>query len=148
MATIYDFPRPYVFFPACVRLFGFILAPLAQPLALVFGLILAPLAQPLRCVCRYSGARLQFSCTGCGKCCSQPGPVYLNRSELAAIAAETGHELDYFEQKFTTLTKAGEADELNPHGTARLTLKERAVDGGCVRSRPTQPSLSCATNSV
>jgi Fe-S-cluster containining protein len=44
---------------------------------------------------------LQFQCTGCGDCCSgAPGFVWVNKEEIANLAARTGMELEAFEVKY------------------------------------------------
>ncbi|MBB3209371.1 hypothetical protein FHS27_005211 [Rhodopirellula rubra] len=45
---------------------------------------------------------LRFECTQCGKCCSgEPGYVFIDEAETAAMAAELKMSVDEFEQKFT-----------------------------------------------
>ena len=44
---------------------------------------------------------LQFQCTGCGDCCTgAPGYVWVNKNEIAALAAELGIDVDSFEKKY------------------------------------------------
>ncbi len=44
---------------------------------------------------------LKFECTGCGDCCSgDPGFVWVNDDEIAALAAEMSLSVDAFEQRF------------------------------------------------
>lgn len=44
---------------------------------------------------------LAFECTGCGKCCSgPPGFVWVDDSEIAALAIEMNLPVDAFEYKF------------------------------------------------
>ncbi|MCM2371796.1 YkgJ family cysteine cluster protein [Aporhodopirellula aestuarii] len=45
---------------------------------------------------------LRFECTQCGKCCSgEPGYVFIDDAETAAMARELQMTVDEFEQKFT-----------------------------------------------
>lgn len=63
---------------------------------------------------------LQFSCTRCGKCCTgEPGYVWVNDEELAAIAARRGEPVEQVERLLT-----------RPVRTKR-TLREQA-NGDCV----------------
>jgi Fe-S-cluster containining protein len=44
---------------------------------------------------------LRFTCTGCGDCCTgSPGYVWVNRDDIAAIAAEVGLEIEEFEARY------------------------------------------------
>ena len=44
---------------------------------------------------------LRFECTQCGACCSgEPGFVWVDDTEIAAMAGEMGLEIDAFEGKF------------------------------------------------
>lgn len=44
---------------------------------------------------------LKFQCTGCGDCCTgAPGYVWVNREEIAALAAEVGLDVDEFEKRY------------------------------------------------
>jgi Fe-S-cluster containining protein len=44
---------------------------------------------------------LRFQCTGCGDCCTgSPGFVWVNKGEIAALAAETGLEVAEFEARY------------------------------------------------
>jgi Fe-S-cluster containining protein len=44
---------------------------------------------------------LRFQCTGCGDCCTgAPGYVWVNKEEIAALAAEVGLDLDLFEERY------------------------------------------------
>lgn len=47
-------------------------------------------------------AGLRFQCTQCGDCCTgAPGYVWVNKEEIAALAAEVGEpDLDRFEQAY------------------------------------------------
>jgi hypothetical protein len=44
---------------------------------------------------------LSFGCTGCGKCCTMDGDVWLSPEEQPAIAEYLGETLDSFRQKYT-----------------------------------------------
>jgi Fe-S-cluster containining protein len=47
---------------------------------------------------------LKFRCTGCGDCCTgAPGYVWVNKDEIAAIAARVGMEVDAFESKYVRM---------------------------------------------
>lgn len=50
----------------------------------------------------YAGG-LKFSCTGCGNCCTgAPGYVWVNKDEIADLAAAVGIEdIDEFERLYT-----------------------------------------------
>jgi Fe-S-cluster containining protein len=44
---------------------------------------------------------LRFKCTGCGDCCTgAPGYVWVNKQDIALLAAELDMEVDDFEHKF------------------------------------------------
>jgi Fe-S-cluster containining protein len=44
---------------------------------------------------------LRFRCTGCGDCCTgAPGYVWVNRQEIAALAARLELDVDKFERKY------------------------------------------------
>jgi uncharacterized protein len=44
---------------------------------------------------------LRFECTGCGDCCSgEPGHVWVDREEIARIAAHLGMGVEQFERRF------------------------------------------------
>lgn len=44
---------------------------------------------------------LRFQCTGCGDCCTgAPGYVWVNKEEIAAIAALVGVEVPEFESRY------------------------------------------------
>ena len=44
---------------------------------------------------------LKFKCTGCGDCCTgAPGYVWVNKDDIAALAAETKTTVDEFEARF------------------------------------------------
>ena len=51
---------------------------------------------------------LRFACTRCGKCCTgEPGFVWVNDEELAALAAHRGEPIDEVRERFTRLTSRG-----------------------------------------
>lgn len=63
---------------------------------------------------------LRFTCTQCGDCCSgNPGYVWVNNEEIAALAQLLGQEVEAFEQ--TYVRRVG----------ARKSLKERE-GGDCI----------------
>jgi Fe-S-cluster containining protein len=63
---------------------------------------------------------LHFTCTQCGHCCTgDPGFVWLNDEEIAAIAGFLGEPLHVFEGAFTRKAKG------------KVTLREKA-NGDCV----------------
>ena len=63
---------------------------------------------------------LQFSCSGCGDCCTgSPGYVWVNQAEIDAIAVRVGLSTEEFEDHYTR--KIG----------ARRSLKELS-NGDCV----------------
>ena len=65
-------------------------------------------------------AGLRFRCTGCGDCCTgEPGAVWVNDDEIAALAKLLGIEVDDFERRY--VRRLG----------ARRSLFER-FDGDCV----------------
>jgi hypothetical protein len=44
---------------------------------------------------------LRFTCTGCGDCCTgSPGYVWVNRDDIAALAAEMRLEIEEFEARY------------------------------------------------
>jgi len=44
---------------------------------------------------------LRFKCTQCGDCCTgAPGYVWVNKEEIAALAAEVGEDVDAFEDLY------------------------------------------------
>ena len=44
---------------------------------------------------------LRFNCTACGDCCTgAPGFVWVNKEDIAALAAETGLDEDEFEERY------------------------------------------------
>jgi uncharacterized protein len=44
---------------------------------------------------------LQFKCTGCGDCCTgAPGYVWVNKTDIAALAAEVGIDTSEFESRY------------------------------------------------
>ena len=44
---------------------------------------------------------LRFKCTQCGDCCTgAPGYVWVNKEEIAGLAAETGMDVETFERKY------------------------------------------------
>ncbi|MEX1224690.1 MAG: YkgJ family cysteine cluster protein [Pirellulales bacterium] len=50
---------------------------------------------------RWYSEGLQFTCSQCGDCCTgAPGYVWVNKAEIAGLAAEIGMDLGEFEQKF------------------------------------------------
>jgi uncharacterized protein len=64
---------------------------------------------------------LRFKCTGCGDCCTgAPGFVWVNKEEIAALAAEVGMTEEAFEKKY--VREVG----------VRKTLKERKKSYDCV----------------
>jgi uncharacterized protein len=44
---------------------------------------------------------LKFACTGCGGCCTgEPGYVWVNKAEIAALAAAVDVTVEEFEQRY------------------------------------------------
>jgi Fe-S-cluster containining protein len=44
---------------------------------------------------------LRFQCTACGDCCTgAPGFVWVNKEDIAALAAEVGMDVDTFESRY------------------------------------------------
>src|SRR5207302_8798261 len=63
---------------------------------------------------------LQFTCTQCGKCCTgDPGFVWVNDEEIAAIAAVLGENRREFEAVYTRTVRG------------QVTLREKA-NGDCI----------------
>ena len=63
---------------------------------------------------------LQFTCTQCGKCCTgDPGFVWVNDEEIAAIAAFLGENRREFEAVYTRTVRG------------QVTLREKA-NGDCI----------------
>jgi uncharacterized protein len=47
---------------------------------------------------------LKFSCTGCGDCCTgDPGVVWVNKVEIAAMATALGLEIEEFERRYVRM---------------------------------------------
>ena len=47
---------------------------------------------------------LRFQCTGCGSCCiGTPGYVWVNKAEIAAMAAALRLEVDQFQRRYVRL---------------------------------------------
>jgi len=64
---------------------------------------------------------LRFQCTGCGDCCSgAPGFVWVNKEEIAALAAELDMTEEAFEKKYVRLVGV------------RKSLKERKKNYDCI----------------
>ena len=64
---------------------------------------------------------LQFECTGCGDCCSGgPGYVWVNKEDIANLAACTGMEPDAFEAKY--VRDIGKRKSLKEEEKLRLRL--------------------------
>ena len=76
---------------------------------------------------------LLFKCTGCGKCCSVDGAVYVNSVEITALAKAKRMPLKDFAAAHVGLSEEGAADDLNPSGDRRTVILDRAADrgGGC-----------------
>jgi uncharacterized protein len=63
---------------------------------------------------------LRFTCTGCGDCCTgDPGYVWVNREDIAALAAEAKLDIATFEARYVRSVGV------------RKSLNERA-NGDCV----------------
>ena len=63
---------------------------------------------------------LRFTCTRCGHCCTgEPGSVWVDDAELAAIAAHRGETIDEVKALYTRWTSRGR------------TLREK-LNGDCV----------------
>jgi Fe-S-cluster containining protein len=57
---------------------------------------------------------LQFQCTGCGDCCTgAPGYVWVNREEIANLAARVGLQPDEFESRY--VRDVGKRKSLNEY---------------------------------
>ncbi len=71
-------------------------------------------------------AGLRFTCTGCGDCCTgAPGFVWVNKQEIAALAAAMGYDdVLAFEQEY--VRRVG----------VRRSLKERKGNFDCVLLDP------------
>lgn len=76
---------------------------------------------------------LRFQCTGCGDCCTgEPGYVYVNDEEIAALAQRCGLSREDFERQF--VRPAGERKSLieMPNGDCiffdRITKQCRVYD--------------------
>ena len=81
---------------------------------------------------------LAFECTQCGACCSgEPGYVWVDDSEIAAMAAEMGLDVDAFEKKFVRLV--GYEKSLTEYPDGDCILLDVATRKCTVyHSRPTQ----------
>lgn len=59
---------------------------------------------------------LQFQCTGCGECCTgAPGYVWVNKDDIAKMAAEVGLDTAVFEARY--VREVGKRKSLREHPT-------------------------------
>src|SRR4051794_15739050 len=62
-------------------------------------------------------AGLQFTCTGCGDCCSgAPGNVWVNNEEIVALAAAVGVGVEVFEDQYVRRVGARKSLKELPNG--------------------------------
>jgi len=80
---------------------------------------------------------LRFSCTRCGDCCTgEPGSVWVNDEELAAIAAMRGQPIEEFKAMYTRLGPRGVTLREKPNGDC--VFYEREVGCTIYAIRPRQ----------
>ncbi len=66
---------------------------------------------------RWYDAGLRFECTGCGACCTgEPGFVYVNDAEIAALAERCGMPVAEFEANFVRPIGHGKSLVERPNG--------------------------------
>ncbi len=64
---------------------------------------------------------LNFTCTQCGKCCGgAPGFVWVNESEIAALATEMEMDVDQFDRRFVRQVGADKSLVEYPDGDCIL----------------------------
>ena len=64
---------------------------------------------------------LRFECIGCGDCCTgAPGYVWVNKSEIAAMAAAVGLDAAEFEKKYVRQVGIRKSLRELPHGDCVL----------------------------
>lgn len=81
---------------------------------------------------------LAFECTGCGDCCSgAPGFVWVNDSEIAALAIEMNLSIDDFEHKFVRQVDLNRSLVEYPDGDC-IFLDPQSRKCTVYRARPTQ----------
>jgi Fe-S-cluster containining protein len=80
---------------------------------------------------------LPFSCTRCGNCCTgEPGFVWVNADEIAAIAQVRGVGDDEFTEMFTRVGQRGRTLREKPNGDC--VFFERDVGCTIYEARPRQ----------
>ncbi|KAG6976041.1 hypothetical protein JG688_00001763 [Phytophthora aleatoria] len=73
--------------------------------------------------------RLQFRCTGCGKCCTGiGGRVRVNDREVEELATATDSSISEFKQKFTRTVK----EDVGGQKRTQLVLKQTSDDKQCI----------------
>lgn len=69
---------------------------------------------------------LRFQCTGCGDCCcGAPGYVWVNASEIDALATASGLTTEDFQRKYTRQVGARKSLIEYPNGDCVLLGKDR-----------------------
>jgi Fe-S-cluster containining protein len=59
---------------------------------------------------------LRFKCTGCGDCCTgSPGYVWVNKEEIAALAALVAVDVETFEERYVTQIGVRKSLAEEPH---------------------------------
>ena len=76
-------------------------------------------------------AGLDFSCTGCGKCCRMDGDIWVNPEEARRIAGALGVEEEVFREKYTRPGEAGSAGKGEKRWWS-LKKKESAAGGAAL----------------
>ncbi|MEM6329401.1 MAG: YkgJ family cysteine cluster protein [Planctomycetota bacterium] len=81
---------------------------------------------------------LRFTCTGCGDCCTgAPGYVWLNKADIAAMAAAVGLEPDAFERRH--VRQVGVRKSLKEHSNGDCVFLDSQTRGCTVyQARPRQ----------
>ena len=82
---------------------------------------------------------LQFTCTGCGDCCTgAPGYVWVNKEEITALATEVGLDVKTFEARY--VRQIGVRKSLNelPHNYDCVFLDSKTRKCTVYAARPRQ----------
>jgi len=82
---------------------------------------------------------LRFKCTGCGDCCTgAPGYVWVNKEEIAALAALVGLDVGTFEDRHVTKIGARKSLAERPHSYDCVFLDAKTRKCTVYSARPRQ----------
>lgn len=82
---------------------------------------------------------LQFTCSGCGDCCTgAPGYVWVNKEEIAALAAEVGLDVETFEKRYVRLIGVRKSLNELPHSYDCVFLDAKTRKCTVYSARPRQ----------